>query len=366
MVGEAHKMTESVWIVAGGAEDAALLASHLAPLGAGSTRVADAAEARLAIDDGRARLVVVDAAAGAAGELVARAAEARRRAVAIAPRGRGREIERSLAGAAVVERPIDGPALATLARALLEACGLEDELTRERAAAERVRARQHEFDEAVIHDLKGPIAAARMSVAWVRERIAQSSDGDLLEALTDAEDAARRMQRLVEDLLTIARFEARKLPRRRQTVALASLVDAALGVHALEAKSRDVAIRSRVEPASVEADPVLLQRAIEAVVEVVLRRVTRGGYLELEGRRGKTGPSITFASDARPFLPGDAPSVFDRTGASLADGTHEWNGFGLYYCRLIVEDLGGSIAMADVPGAKLAFSMSLPAPSGAR
>ncbi|MGW5722871.1 sensor histidine kinase [Amycolatopsis sp. NPDC003865] len=199
---------------------------------------------------------------------------------------------------------------------------------------------QRRFVADVAHDLRTPLASMIATV----------------DSLDDAEPAtrtrateilgaqARRLAKLVEDLLEIARFDAGKADLRVAPVDLADLVaDAAevTGVAAAVTASGDV---------TVVADP----RRVHTVVANLLSNAGRHGAAPVTVTVDGTGEDVVVrVADAGPGVPEDLlPILFDR----FARGDHarqatEGSGLGLAIARENVLAHGGSLAVHNDGGA---------------
>lgn len=232
---------------------------------------------------------------------------------------------------------------------------LNDMLSRLDAAAERQRA----FVADAAHELRSPIAALRteLEVALVHP-----DQVDPHETAREALDEVQRMGRLVDDLLVLARLDA-----RRGTAARAQRVDL-----------RDLVLDEvRRLPAARVAVTVPEGRPVEAVVDVEsLSRAIRN-LLDNAARHAATRVVVDVArfartveigvSDDGPGIPAaDRSRIFDRFArldharARDAGGT----GLGLAIVREIVHAHGGTVRVDDArvdgarPGAR--FLLTLP------
>jgi signal transduction histidine kinase len=125
-------------------------------------------------------------------------------------------------------------------------------------------------------------------------------------------------------------------------------------------EQRRVQISNRIAPSiALEADVVLMRRALENIVDNALRYTPVSGKIELwcdptpegiEVRVGNSGPSIPAE---------DREKIFDKFVQARRSGRANF-GLGLYFCRLVAEAHGGRIWVESTPTLATVFGMSFP------
>ncbi|WP_103338804.1 sensor histidine kinase [Amycolatopsis sp. CA-126428] len=206
---------------------------------------------------------------------------------------------------------------------------------------------QRRFVADVAHDLRTPLASMLATVDTL-DHGEPATRGRAAEILGTQ---ARRLAKLVEDLLEIARFDAGKADLRVAPVDLADLVvDAAdvTGVEAAVTASGDV---------TVVADP----RRVHTVVANLLSNAVRHGAAPVTVTLDGTGDDVIVrVADAGPGVPEDLlPLLFDRfTRGDHARQATEGSGLGLAIARENVLAHGGSLTVHNDGGA--VFTVRLP------
>jgi two-component system sensor histidine kinase BaeS len=237
----------------------------------------------------------------------------------------------------------EGPAeLASLARSFNE------------MAAQLARARDAEraFLLSVSHELKTPLTA----VIGYAEGLADGKV-DVDEAARTIAQEAARLDRLVRDVLDLARMNRHTFSVRREPVDLAELARACAARH--EGFGVEVAVEGDVAAAALgDGDRVL--QALSNLVENAIRVSPPGGRVRIEA-----APGLLAVEDDGPGLAAEElPHAFDRFylyeryAASRPVGT----GLGLAIVRQLAEAMGGSVAVESRPG-RTRFSLRLP-PAG--
>ena len=261
-------------------------------------------------------------------------------------------------------------------------CIMHDVTERRRLEDERVR-----MLEIVAHELKTPVAAVSLQAQMLRRRVdaGRSVEAAQFEPL---ERGAKRMARLVEDLLDATRMERGTAELARERVDLAELC-AQAAQEQMAASSRRVQVRLPRGRLEVEADPArmtqvlvnLLANALrysppETEVRLVLRAESMPGHPRgsRPARQPARQPERTEyvarmarveVRDSGPGIPPDAlKSLFERfyqvPGTVPQFGSGAGLGLGLYVCRQLVEAHGGQIGVESRTGEGATFWFTLP------
>jgi two-component system, OmpR family, sensor histidine kinase KdpD len=223
------------------------------------------------------------------------------------------------------------------------------------AAADKMRTA---LLSAVSHDLRTPLAAAKLSVASLRDTSVDWSEEDRAELLAGAEESLDRLTRLVENLLDMSRLQAGALNLHLESVMLGDVVSVALD--SLAADRSQIKLGDLDAAPEALADPVLLERVIANLVgnslkhgstdrPVLLTASSLADRVEL--RVTDRGPGIRQEDWTRVFTP------FQRLGDR--DNT-TGVGLGLALSRGLVEAMGGTLSPEDTPGGGLTMVVSLP------
>ncbi len=233
--------------------------------------------------------------------------------------------------------------LASLARSF-------NEMNEQLAAS---RESERNFLLSVSHELKTPLTAIR-----------GYAEG-LAEGAFDAEDSARtilvesqRLERLVRDLLDLARMNRHEFAVRREPVDLAEVAREALARHEASARDFGVALFARGEEAWVEADHDRVLQVASNLVENALRETPREGAVTVS-----TAPGQLAVSDSGPGLElDDLPRAFDRFFLYDKYGRERpvGSGLGLAIVKQLAEAMAGTVAVASAPGEGATFTLSLP------
>jgi two-component system, OmpR family, sensor histidine kinase KdpD len=247
------------------------------------------------------------------------------------------------------------PALEALLSAALEREALLGGVV-ETAALRRADTVKTALLRAVSHDLRTPLTA--ISAAGEALGTLSLSEQERAEMAAVIHEEARRLSRLVDNLLDLSRLEAGAAEPRRDWTSVAELIGSSLSE--LAAAPEDFSLSIDPELPLVSVDPVQMERAFVNVLENA-RRHSDGHPVSVRARavRGRVivrvvdrGPGIPPAQLERVFEP------FYRAGTST--GGHRGSGLGLAIARGFTEASSGSLHVESLPGQGASFVFELP------
>jgi two-component system OmpR family sensor kinase len=208
------------------------------------------------------------------------------------------------------------------------------------------------------HELRTPLTsiAGYIDVLGRRDVV----DAETLQAsLAAMQQESYRMTRLVNDLLTLTRFESGTAPRR-QRVLLDQFVNQALDELSLRDKGSTES-RDLQPGVTVRADPEALKQVLNNLAQNALKYAPgaeqQWSVFQANGRAAirlhDTGPGISRQ---------DLPHIFERfyRGEKARDRSAGGSGLGLSIARSIVEAHQGTIEAASEPGQGATFTAWLP------
>ncbi|HEX3630553.1 MAG TPA: ATP-binding protein [Candidatus Dormibacteraeota bacterium] len=231
-----------------------------------------------------------------------------------------------------------------------------DMLARLEASFESLR----RFTADASHELRSPLTLMRSEIEGTLAHL--RTPAEYQRTLRELETEVEHMARMADQLLILARADAGAL--RPATVAL----DVADFLHESGARWRPVAEQQGVgievdapDSGSVSADPDLLRRVIDNLLDNAIRHSPVGTAVELTGSRTSDGWQIDV-HDHGPGIPSAARrSLFERFARSDASRPRDGGGagLGLALSRAIAEAHGGSLRLAGQPGDGATFRLVL-------
>jgi signal transduction histidine kinase len=227
------------------------------------------------------------------------------------------------------------------------------------ADLERSRALERQFLLSISHDLRTPLTSIR---GWA-EAVADDATPDPRAAAGVILAESRRLERLVADLLDLARLDAHRFSLSPAPVDVGALVDDVAGALAPEADAAGVRV-TRTGPAGtarVVADPDRLVQVLTNLGENALKFADGEIDLEVEAADGEV--RITVADDGPGIAPVDLPHVFERLYVARARPRRKesGSGLGLAIARELTRAMGGDVVVRSVVGEGARFTVRLPA-----
>jgi signal transduction histidine kinase len=221
------------------------------------------------------------------------------------------------------------------------------------AAADRAR-RQLLAD--VSHELTTPVTAMRGYLDTLRMPELALDEPTRARYLGIISDETGRLERILGDLLDLARLEGGGGTLNLDDVPIEELFERVIARHGRAAEEAGVTIRTEIASDSTEVrgDRDRLEQALQNLAANALRYAPSGSAITLNARREGDFVVLSVA-DAGPGIPPEhLPHVFDRffkADASRASGQGTGgSGLGLSIVKAIVERHGGSVSVDSRPG----------------
>jgi signal transduction histidine kinase len=216
--------------------------------------------------------------------------------------------------------------------------------------------RERNFLMSVSHELRTPLTAIRGHVAALAEGLLQSSELRA-RSLETIEAEAGRLERLVGDILDLARLDAHRFTVLHEEVGMESLVEQAYQAFAEQARQRGIDYQVRVE-----AKPVIVSdgdRVLQIVANLLsnaFRATPDGGRIRVELAQANGSVRVSVLDNG----PGIAPADREQLFRPFFSGNHG-TGLGLTIARELSHALGGEIELDSEPGRGSRFELILPA-----
>jgi CheY-like chemotaxis protein len=173
------------------------------------------------------------------------------------------------------------------------------------------------------------------------------------------------VNRLVDDLLDVARFTAGKLELRRAVVGIDQIVDQAVAQcrPAIEAKRHELVVQRAGADVCVDGDQVRLVQITSNLMTNAARYTPAGGRIELHAAMRGDEVVIRVADNGRGIAASVLPRIFEMFVQDRADTSGSGGlGLGLGIVKRLVELHGGSVhATSEGPGNGSTFEVRLPA-----
>jgi signal transduction histidine kinase len=215
----------------------------------------------------------------------------------------------------------------------------------------------------VSHELRSPLARLNVALGLARKRAAPETS----EHLDRIERETERLNKLIGQLLTLARMNSGADLQRKRVFDLDTLVQEIAVDGDYEARARHSAVKlSASSGCAVEGAPEIIRGAIENVVRNAVRHTAEGTTVEVRVECRRRAPQAWAAVSVRDYGPGvQAEEIgklflpFHRVthGAQLYAGGA---GLGLAIAERAFRLHGGQVSAANAPGGGLLVTLELP------
>ena len=213
----------------------------------------------------------------------------------------------------------------------------------------------------VSHDLRTPltvIAGAASSLLEAEDNLDRQTKQELVQNIYEE---ARRLDRLVHNLLEISRLQSGHFIVNKDWHVLEEVLGCALSQLDSQLKDHPVHIHLPQELPLVPMDALLLERVFINLLENAAKYTPAGTPIEIAGTLA--GPELRLViADRGPGLPpGQEEKIFEKFYQGRP-GTARGAGLGLAICRTIIEAHQGRITASNRPEGGAEFSFTLPVP----
>ena len=213
--------------------------------------------------------------------------------------------------------------------------------------------------DALAHDLKTPLTSIKGSLTHL---LGKKHDAEEEELLSLANEEADRLNRLVVEVLEMARIEAGKLHPARGAHNIGEIVSAALKELEAVLKDRNVQLQvpSTLPLADVDSD--FIQQVFKQLLDNAVRYSPPNSPITVSAQLASEKMIVVGVEDrGKGISEAEQPKVFDKffrghSSRYEVPGT----GLGLSIAKGIVEAHGGKIWVASEPGVGSVFSFTLP------
>jgi signal transduction histidine kinase len=215
------------------------------------------------------------------------------------------------------------------------------------------------FLMSVSHELRTPLTAIRGHVSALREGVVDEEAARRRSLEVIAEEA-QRLERLVGDVLDLAKLDARRFALLREEVDMRALCERAYATFAEEARARGVAYELELgEGAVLVTDGDRVLQIVSNLLANALHWTPAGGRVDL-ALAARDGHVLVTVADTGP---GIEPEERERIFRPFWSGDGGGTGIGLTIARELALALGGRLEFDSEPGHGSRFVLVLPVSS---
>ncbi len=240
----------------------------------------------------------------------------------------------------------------------------DDELTDLGRDFDRMTARLRSLMDAqtrllhdVSHEMRSPLARLQAAIGLAHQNPERT--GMSLERI---ERESMRMDKLVDELLTLSRLEAGALAAAKEEIDVAELLHQIVGDAQFEAATQDRTVAAQgAADVVLLGQPDLLARAIENVVRNAIKHSPEGGTIVVDSSAPGGILRISVLDRGPGVAEADLDAIFEPFfRSSGTDKDVEGHGLGLAIARQVVQQHGGTISASNRVGGGLCVEIALP------
>ena len=180
------------------------------------------------------------------------------------------------------------------------------------------------------------------------------------EFLGHCSSALNRMDRLIRNLLKLARMEAGAIDFRQVPVDLHPFLEGIFRDLEHRRQERSLEIRAEEGPCLLSADPLWLGEVFSNLLVNAIQHTPPDGHILVTLSRSPLFLRVTVEDDGEGIPPEDLPRIFEKFFRGSRPAGEDSAGIGLSLCRSIIRSLNGEIRVSGRPGGGTVFTLTFP------
>ena len=273
-------------------------------------------------------------------------------------------------GTLIAERPAGRRPLTRDERLLLEAATRQAAVALDRARLD-ARARLAQLDaetnqlraamfSSVTHDLRTPLASIKAGVTSLLDVSARHDEEQERELLTTILEETDRLNRLVGNILDLARIRAGALIPKRVPTAVDEVAEAVVARMRSRMAGLTVDLQLANEIPEIPADPVQVDQVLTNLMENAARHSPRDGTVRIHVGPADGAVRVRVADEGPGIKPEEREKVFEAFYRGREAPESAGSGLGLAIARAIVVAHGGRIWIEETTGGGTAMMVDFP------
>ncbi len=237
----------------------------------------------------------------------------------------------------------------------------EQEITEAKAAAEEASRAKSEFLANMSHEIRTPMT---VFMAAIEHLLQIDRDPERRHLLGMADQSAKRLRTLIEEILDVSRIEARKVDIEAVPFDLQGCLRESVEMFALHARKKNLRLETDISPETPEIFIGDLGRLGQVLINLIGNAVKFTHQGEIRVRVQPRGDFLEFSvADTGIGIPEDKHDLlFDSFRQVDSSLTRQYggSGLGLAISKGLVELMGGDISVRSREGEGSTFTFSLP------
>ena len=218
---------------------------------------------------------------------------------------------------------------------------------------------QRQFVADASHELRTPLTVICSELEFLKRRLNNQESSESIESSLKEVD---RMTRLVQQLLLLARIDARKLTMDYHPVRLDELIADCVQLEKAIAVHKKVRISVHIsDVVETTADREHLQRALINILDNAIKFSPEGGEVTIKLHRDSDVASMTISDEGPGIRDSESEEVFKRFYRSpRSRNKYEGSGLGLSIARDLIEAHGGTVHIEQSDSDGTTVRMTIP------
>ncbi len=218
---------------------------------------------------------------------------------------------------------------------------------------------QKQLIQDISHELRTPLTIMRgeMEVALKKAR----STEEYIDVLESSLEEISRLSMMVENLLTLSRFDSHEVSMDIKHVSISGLLNDIITDVNILAKKKGVTIAcSGSEKVLINGDEHELRRAFLNIIDNAIKYTPEGGKILINIEDINKRTRVKVSDSGIGISPENLPFIFDRFFRADKSRSSEGYGLGLSISKSIIEAHKGSLAIESEPGRGTTIIIDLP------
>lgn len=209
------------------------------------------------------------------------------------------------------------------------------------------------------HELRTPIATIIGAIDTINDKEIKLSENHRTELYSEIEIASFRLNRQVENLLSMSRLEAGVIQPKKDWCDINELVFSVINENADDVKNHQIVFAPNDELPIFRLDQGLVEHIVQNLIHNALQYTPENSKITIVAKNSNTHCIITVADNGNGFPEDEIDFVFHkfyRLNHTVAGGT----GLGLSIVEGFVQAMGGTVELVNLSEGGAKFTIEIP------
>ncbi|HNX82065.1 MAG TPA: heavy metal sensor histidine kinase [Candidatus Omnitrophota bacterium] len=218
---------------------------------------------------------------------------------------------------------------------------------------------QQQIVQDISHELRTPLTILKGEMELALKKMRSSHEYEI--TLRSSLEEINKINRIVENLLMLARFDSHQVKLSFQPIALGELIAGIMQDVRVLSDQKGLHVTVSAGPGiSVEGDEMHVRRAILNIVDNAIKYTPQEGTISVVVKEDTSHAIVTISDTGVGIASENLPFIFDRFYRVDASRSSKGFGLGLSIAQAIVEAHRGTVTVASQPGQGTTFTILFP------